>query len=467
ESRFCFNIDITEKTDPRGKQGEFSSDDFDCFPFIRSAATLECNADNTLADLRNREQLNLLTAYVDGSNIYGSEQTEADELRVHDGHLRATSDGPIHAELPVATTAGEGEEACNNDGDDSFPCHLAGDFRVDEQPGLASMHTLWVREHNRVAAGLVQNNGYQDDTVASSNELYHATRRIVIAEYQNIVYDGYLRSFMDAKIFDDFKLNSCTDGSCSYDDSLNPSITNEWGIANRFIETDVTENLFRSDARNAFDLASLNIQRGRDHGVSYCATRKALGLKVPATFQEAETMQLFSTETIALLENIYDCICDIDLFTAIVAERPLRTRTNLPDRSESPIAETLNYIQADMYKKQKLGDRFWFEFERAGFNNGNEKVKCNAIPKLDLGLFRKEPVTEPPVEPTTRRPPAPPAGPPAGAPPRPPPPPRTLNSALPDNTADEATDERELEGEIDHLLDLLARMEKKEGHGEK
>ncbi|XP_052812434.1 uncharacterized protein LOC128239995 isoform X2 [Mya arenaria] len=486
ESRFCFNINITEKTDPSGGQGAFPSNKFDCFSFIRSSATLECNADNKLRDLRNREQLNLLTAYVDGSNIYGSEQTEADDLRAHDGHLRgflATSDGPIHPELPISTAAGEGEAACNNDGDDNFPCHQAGDFRVNEQPGLASMHTLWVREHNRVAGELVQNHGYQDDTEASSNELHHAARRIVIAEYQNIVYNGYLRSFMDAKIFDDFKLNSCMDGSCSYDDSLNPSITNEWGIANRMghtwinnhmvgevaattpgwelkdnffkptrlhvngsdifitnlfssrcpesdrtIETAVTENLFRSDVRNAFDLAALNIQRGRDHGVSYCATRKALGLKVPATFQEAENMQLFSRETIALLESCYDNICDIDLFTAIVAERPLRTRTNLPIKSDSPIAETLNHIQGDMYRKLKLGDRFWYEFQRAGLNGdqkraigrvtmstiicdnvlteggdiqpdaflvegtGNEKVNCNAIPKLDLGLFRKQPL---------------------------------------------------------------------------
>ncbi|WAR10476.1 PXDN-like protein [Mya arenaria] len=325
----------------------------------------------------NREQLNLLTAYVDGSNIYGSEQTEADDLRAHDGHLRgflATSDGPIHPELPISTAAGEGEAACNNDGDDNFPCHQAGDFRVNEQPGLASMHTLWVREHNRVAGELVQNHGYQDDTEASSNELHHAARRIVIAEYQNIVYNGYLRSFMDAKIFDDFKLNSCMDGSCSYDDSLNPSITNEWGIANRTIETAVTENLFRSDVRNAFDLAALNIQRGRDHGVSYCATRKALGLKVPATFQEAENMQLFSRETIALLESCYDNICDIDLFTAIVAERPLRTRTNLPIKSDSPIAETLNHIQGDMYRKLKLGDRFWYEFQRAGLNGDQKRA---------------------------------------------------------------------------------------------
>ncbi|WAR26525.1 PXDN-like protein [Mya arenaria] len=393
ESRFCFNINITEKTDPSGSQGEFSSEKFDCFAFVR-----------------NREQLNELTAYVDGSNIYGSEQTAAKELRKHDEHLR-------------------------------------GDFRVNEQPSLASMHTLWVREHNRVAQELVDNCGYEDDTEAASNELYHAARRIVIAEYQ----------------------------------------------------TSVTENLFRMGTKIALDLAALNIQRGRDHGVSYCATRKALGLKVPATFQEAENMELFSTETIALLKDCYDRICDIDLFTAIVAELPLQNRTD--QTSDSPIPETLNHIQGDMFQKLKLGDRFWFEFPRAGFNEaqkealrkitlstiicenvlksgsdeiqpnafhvageGNEKVSCNAIPKLDITLFQRDSFelrdegTEGAAQRDYNIPPAN-DGTSGEAD-------RILPNEPEGNTVDDAAEEREIEDEIDHLIDMFARLDEKEPHEE-
>merc|ERR1712130_1063382 len=31
--------------------------------------------------------------------------------------------------------------------EDDRQCVFAGDFRVNEQPGLSTMHTLWVREH--------------------------------------------------------------------------------------------------------------------------------------------------------------------------------------------------------------------------------------------------------------------------------------------------------------------------------
>ena len=51
--------------------------------------------------------------------------------------------------------------------------------------------------------------------------------------FQNIVYNGYLKSFLDESIFDLYQLGSCLDSGCQYNASINPSITNEWGIANR------------------------------------------------------------------------------------------------------------------------------------------------------------------------------------------------------------------------------------------
>lgn len=68
-----------------------------------------------------------------------------------------------------------------------FSCFLAGDPRVNEQLGLTTMHTVWLRQHNRVASDLQQLNPHW-----SGEQLYHETRRIIIAQLQHITYSHWL-----------------------------------------------------------------------------------------------------------------------------------------------------------------------------------------------------------------------------------------------------------------------------------
>ena len=64
---------------------------------------------------------------------------------------------------------------------------LTGDERTNEQIGLTSMHTVWMREHNRVASHLVDlNKDWSDE------KLYEESRRIVIAKIQHITYNEFL-----------------------------------------------------------------------------------------------------------------------------------------------------------------------------------------------------------------------------------------------------------------------------------
>ena len=64
---------------------------------------------------------------------------------------------------------------------------VSGDFRVNEQPNLAVMHTLWMREHNRIARKLKSlQPSWDDETV------YQESRRIVGAEMQHITYNEWL-----------------------------------------------------------------------------------------------------------------------------------------------------------------------------------------------------------------------------------------------------------------------------------
>jgi peroxidase len=62
-----------------------------------------------------------------------------------------------------------------------------GDVRVNEQIGLTAMHTVWMREHNRIANELADTNKHWDDT-----RTYEEARRIVIAMVQYISYNEFV-----------------------------------------------------------------------------------------------------------------------------------------------------------------------------------------------------------------------------------------------------------------------------------
>ena len=59
--------------------------------------------------------------------------------------------------------------------------------------GLMSVHTLFVREHNRIATFFDKNTGWE------AEQIYQETRRIVGAELQFITYNEFLPLLLSPK----------------------------------------------------------------------------------------------------------------------------------------------------------------------------------------------------------------------------------------------------------------------------
>ena len=156
-----------------------------CIPSTRSSpaySSLDCKK-------TYREQLNLMTSFIDGSQIYGNNKTRANELRTFSNGLLRTSDG-VTSRKYLPLTYGKGfSDSCSSS--TTRKCFVAGESRPSENLGLAGVHTLFMREHNRIASQLaIVNPKWKDET------LYQESRRLLLGIYQHIVYDQWIPSVM-------------------------------------------------------------------------------------------------------------------------------------------------------------------------------------------------------------------------------------------------------------------------------
>lgn len=311
----CFPI-LIPQNDPRVRNGAR------CMFFVRSSPVCGSGMTSLLMEsVYPREQINQLTSFIDASNVYGSSDQEAEEIRDLASQRGLLKQGIAHRLgkplLPFAT--GPPTECMRDENESPIPCFLAGDHRSNEHMGLTSMHTVWFREHNRIATELLKLNPHWD-----GETIYHEARKIVGAQMQHITYSHWL-----PKIFGDFGMRMLGDYK-GYEPSVNSGIVNVFATAafrfghtlinpilyrlddtfqpipqghlslhkaffspfrivneggidpllrglfavpgkmrvpTELVNTELTERLFSMAHAVALDLAAMNIQRGRDHGI--------------------------------------------------------------------------------------------------------------------------------------------------------------------------------------------------------
>jgi hypothetical protein len=337
-----------------------------------------------------RQQVNDITAYLDGSMIYGSDKTRADALREFSGGRLLTSDGDL---LPFNAAGLPNANDAHIFPDDEL--FLAGDVRANENGELTSLHTLFLREHNRLAANLaLQHPRWGDEAV------YQQARRLVIGELQAITYNEFLPALLganamgrysgydpnaNAAVATEFSTAGFRLGHSMLEDEVqfidndgeeardpldladiffNPPVIQENGIdtimkylastnaeeIDNMVVDGVRNFLFGPPGSGGLDLASLNIQRGRDHGLAdYNTTRAALGLPKVTSFDQITSNPDVADELRSLYKGDVN---NIDLWVGGLAE------DHVPGSSLGP---TFQRIVVNQFARTRAGDRYWYE----------------------------------------------------------------------------------------------------------
>ncbi|XP_037572248.1 peroxidase-like [Dermacentor silvarum] len=365
--------------------------------FTRSLPCCHCQ-------LGPREQMNSRTSFIDASQIYGIKDDITDSVRSFSGGLLATQGPDDSALLPPSLYPNN--DTCSIPDEDKI-CFRAGDFRVNQNPGLVTMHTIFLRDHNRIARKLAIINPNWDD-----ERLFQVTRRIVEARYQHVVFSEWLPSIVGSDAMAEYRLLPLKNGYTDYNSSVDPTMFNEFAAAafrfghsdvvgyfnlvatggakvgvillkdayfqpfefykgiedsatrgliqqpmwktDRYGDSAVTNYLYRArGSPNGNDLFAVDIQRGRDHGtrpyVDYVQLCQNLTL---TSFKDLYRRKLMPTIVATLYSHIYQDVGDIDLFSAGISEY------NVPGAAMGP---TFLCIVARMFSALKWGDRFYYE----------------------------------------------------------------------------------------------------------
>ena len=321
----------------------------------------------TLDNKGVRQQTNETTPFIDGSQVYGADKETTDSLRSFEGGKMKVSED-------------------NNLPKNEKGRPMTGDPRAGEQPGLQSLHTLFVREHNRLAGEIAKKNPHMTD-----QQIFTEARRLNKMQLQSITFNEFLPTLLgdhapdaptykegtDGRISNEFAGAAFRVGHTMVNDGLeikmpdgstkkvtlrdvffNRDFTNQTGIgnilsgaSNQYAEK--VDNKIVDSLRNMLmgapgapvtDLASRNIQRGRDHGLpSYNDMRESMGMRRITSFNDP----IFAPGVGAKLAEIYDSPDQIDLWVGGLSEQ---------GKGSSMVGETFTKIIADQFAATAAAD---------------------------------------------------------------------------------------------------------------
>ena len=285
--------------------------------------------------------------------------------------------------------------------DDHVNCFETGDHRASEHLTLSAIHTLWLREHNLIANELSEINPHWGEET-----LYQETRNIIIGFHQAITYNEYYPAI----------LGQLPPTYQNYNSSINPSVSTQFATAsfrfghaqihpmvmrlgpdfnqhpdfeslllhraffqpwriideggidplirgliafgaktassNNMMSDQLRQKLFAITNKVGLDLASINLQRGRDHGLPlYNEWLEFCGFEKLESFDDLELAD-GSEQLRQDLENLYGHPGNMDLWLAGLLE---------PHLSNAAVGKTNSCLIKKQFLDVRDGDRFWYQ----------------------------------------------------------------------------------------------------------
>ncbi|XP_033823421.2 dual oxidase 1 [Periophthalmus magnuspinnatus] len=367
-----------------------------------------------------RIQLNLVSAWIDGSSIYGHSSSWSDSLRSFSGGLLASGSERDMPRLESglrfmwsAPNPSTREHGTNG-------LYELGNAWANENMFTAAEGIIWFRYHNYVASKL-----HEEHPEWSDERLFQNARKTVVATFQNIVayewlpaylgdkmlsaYPGY-QKFVDPGISPEFQVAAIRFGitmappgvymrnkTCNFREIINsdgrpsPAIrlcNSFWirqspnmktsqdidelimGMASQISEKE--DNIVVEDLRDFMygplrftrtDLVALTINRGRDFGLpTYTEVRKAFDLPLLKTIKDINPeLYRANPQLLKGIAELYDAdISKLELFVG-----------GLLESVDGP-GPVFSAIILDQFERIRNGDRFWFENKQNGLFTDEE-----------------------------------------------------------------------------------------------
>ena len=122
--------------------------------------------------------------------------------------------------------------------------------------------------------------------------------------------------------------------------------------SHEIVNSQLTEHLFEKVKEVSLDLAAINIQRGRDHGLpGYNKWREFCNLTIAKTFEDLKNE--IKNQTIRnKLKILYGHPDNIDIWVGGVIEDVI---------DEAKIGPTFSCLLIEQFKRLRDGDRLWYE----------------------------------------------------------------------------------------------------------